>query len=212
MKKTVVVILSLMIVCVVGMMAAVIVLKMNMPQPDTWVDPQGRFSAGYLPGWQVMDRQQANAFLANSAGTGKAAVREQTELMLGWINTGDSVLFISPDRASSIIISCTAMNAQLSDDYAQNRRSSYVQEVERVYREMDAGTETDLILPNGSRFYSVRCENLHPSTWLLGMDHPNSEVFFTCKGQNLYTIVISDAKTMRNDAVHTRLFETLEMK
>ena len=216
MKKTVVVILSLMIVSVLGAMGAIIALDAAQepePQPYVWADAKGRFSAGYLPGWDVMNSQQAREFLSNSAGTGKAAVREQTDLMLSWINAGDAVMFISPDRASSVIISCSTMNMNLSDEYVHNRRNAYVQEVERVYRNIDAGTETNQVLPqSGNRISGVRCDNQHPSNWLLDLEHPNSDVYFTWKGANLYTIVISDAHVMHNDAVHNHLFSTLNLK
>ena len=183
-------------------------LEMDMD----WVIEINRCSAELLPGWQVLSQQETEGLFLHAKEKNAAVTAEQTALMREWMHTGDATMFISPDRKASIIISCRTMENELTDAYVTNLRNRYVQQVEKKYKHIDAGCKVDTTLTQtGNRLSGVRCDNLHPSSWLLKMEKSNSHVFFTYKGKNLYTIVISDAAQQNNAEVHSSLFDSLTL-
>lgn len=223
MKKAVVVIVSLMIVSVMTAMGAIVMIdETALPsffdgasaqeaQPQVWQDPKGRCSAEVLSGWQVLNQKQAEGLFLHAEGM-NAATGEQTALLREWMHTGDTAMFVSPDRRSSIIISCRTMENALTDTYVANLRNRYAQQVEKKYEHITSVSESDTtFVQTGSRLSGVRCDNLHPSGWMLGMQNASTHVFFTYKGRNLYTIIISDASQQNNAQVHSTLFSSLNL-
>lgn len=223
MKKAVMMILGAMILSVMTAMGALITMLPeetaveNIQQEavvtaNRWNDVKGRCSTQYLAGWKVLDVQQSKELLDAASQQYEVVASEQADLMRKWVNTGDSVMFVSPDHKASVIISCRTMDRELTDAYVTNLRNGYAQQVEKKYEHIGAGTEMDMTLAQtGNRISGVRCDNLHPSRWLQRMEESSSHVFFTYKGKNLYTIVISDATVRNNAEVHNQLFDTLEL-
>ena len=225
MKKAVVVVLSMMILCVISAMGAILLMMEPATGVDpvpaevqmeargpVWQDQKGRCRAELLPGWQVLSQQETEGLFLHAKEKNAAVTAEQTALMRDWMHTGDATMFVSPDHKASIIICCRTMENELTDTYVTNLRNRYVQQVEKKYKHIDAGCQMDSTLAQtGNRISGVRCDNLHPSTWLLKMEKANSHVFFTYKGKNLYTIVISDAAQQNNAEVHSSLFDSLTL-
>jgi hypothetical protein len=82
----------------------------------------------------------------------------------------------------------------------------------KKYEHITSVSESDTtFMQTGSRLSGVRCDNLHPSGWMLGMQNASTHVFFTYKGRNLYTIIISDAASQNNAQVHSTLFSSLNL-
>lgn len=229
MKKTVVVILSMMILCVIAAMGVVVTMTpAPQPQPavqaqevpavqetedaSVWKDAGGRFTARNFPGWDMMNAEQAQELFRLTEEKGRSSAREQAALLNHWMNTGDSVLFISPGRRSSVVISCQTMNTELTDEYVSNIRTRYAQEVESTYAHMETADATDAVLAqSGNRIAGVRCDNRHPSAWLMKMDAASSHVFFTWQGRNLYTIVISDTDQSCTESVCQQMLDQITL-
>ena len=213
-----------MILCVISAMGAIVMIdETALPsffdgasaqeaQPQVWQDPKGRCSAEVLNGRQVLNQKQAEGLFLHAEGMNAAATGEQTALLREWMHTGDAAMFISPDRRSSVIISCRTMENALTDAYVTNLRNRYMQQVEMKYEHITSVSESDTtFVQTGSRLSGVRCDNLHPSGWMLGMQNASTHVFFTYKGRNLYTIIISDAASQNNTQVHSTLFSSLNL-
>lgn len=221
MKKAVVVILSLMILSVTATMSAILVMEPQAMAEGqqygrknavnyVWSDVEGRCSAEISSDWESLNKRQAETLFAMAKDEKKASAHEQAALMENWMNTGDSMLFISPDHRSSVIISCRTMDMELTDSYVSNMRDRHVWEVNRNCENLEAIAEMDSVLPQtGNRIAGMRCDNEHPSAWLLDMENASTYVYFTWNGCNLYTIVISDADVQMNADVHNLLFDHL---